>query len=310
MELRTLKYYLSLAERGSFTAAARDHYVTQPAISIQLKKLQNELGTKLFEIDRREIRFTEPGRVVLDYARRFVELEKEFFREMNDLEGLKRGKLLIGTIDAASIYVLPKVFSRFRENYPGIEVDLEISSTLPLLRALERGKLDLVVGTLPVTDRDRFEVFPVYSEELIPIASPDHPLVSEEEVSSARFAEYPFICFQRESVTRAMIEELFRKKKIDLKITMAIDSQEAIRNLVISGLGLSILPEWTVRDQIRSGSLKSLKVRGLTMRRDIGLIIPSGRYLPSTARAFLGVLKDEMGIDLPSRLIITEGESR
>lgn len=310
MELRTLKYYLSLAERGSFTAAARDHYVTQPAISIQLKKLQNELGTKLFEIDRREIRFTESGRVVLDYARRFVELEKEFFREMNDLEGLKRGKLLIGTIDAASIYVLPKVFSRFRENYPGIEVDLEISSTLPLLRALEKGKLDLVVGTLPVTDRDRFEVFPVYSEKLIPIASPDHPLASEEEVSSARFAEYPFICFQRESVTRAMIEELFRKKKIGLKITMAIDSQEAIRNLVISGLGLSILPEWTVRDQIRSGSLKSLKVRGLTMRRDIGLIIPSGRYLPSTARAFLGVLKDEMGVDLPSRLIITEGESR
>ncbi|MBN2185050.1 MAG: LysR family transcriptional regulator [Candidatus Krumholzibacteriota bacterium] len=310
MELRTLKYYLSLAERGSFTAAAKDHFVTQPAISIQLKKLQNELGTILFEIDKREIRFTEPGKIALDYSRRLVELEKEFVREMNDLEGLKKGKLLIGTIDAASIYVLPNVFSRFRERYPGIEVDLEISSTLPLLRDLENGKLDIVVGTLPVSDRERFEVFSVYDEELIPIASPDHPLASEGEVSSARFAEYPFICFQRESVTRAMIEELFRKRKIDLKITMAIDSQEAIRNLVISGLGLSILPEWTVRDQIKSGSLTGLKIRGLAMRREIGLIIPSGRYIPSTARAFLGVLKDEMGVDLPPRLTVTEGESR
>ena len=107
-----------------------------------------------------------------------------------------------------------------------------------------------------------------------------------------------------------MIEELFRKKKVDLKITMAIDSQEAIRNLVISGLGLSILPEWTVRNQIRSGSLKRLKVRGLAMRRDIGLILSSGSYIPPAARAFLGVLKDEMGVGLPSRLIIKEGEIR
>ncbi len=305
-----MKYYLSLAEKGSFTAAARDHFVTQPAISIQLKKLQEELGTKLFEIEKREIRFTGPGRIALDYARRFVDLEKEFVQEINDLEGLKRGKLLIGTIDAASIYVLPGVFSRFRETFPGVEVDLEISSTRPLLRKLEEGRLDLVVGTLPVSDAESFEVFSVYDEELIAIASPDHPLASGGEVSAARFAEYPFICFQRESVTRGMIEESFRRRKIDLNITMAIDSQEAIRNLVISGLGLSILPEWTVGEQIRSGSLKRVKIRGLDMRREIGLMISSGRYVPSTARAFLGVLKEVMKVDLPPRLTITEGVSR
>ncbi|MBN2070596.1 MAG: LysR family transcriptional regulator [Candidatus Krumholzibacteriota bacterium] len=305
-----MKYYLSLAEKGSFTEAARDHFVTQPAVSIQLKKLQEELGTRLYEVEGREVRFTESGRVALGYAKRFTDLEKEFFLEMNDLEGLKRGKLKIGTIDAASIYVLPGVFSKFREIYPGIEVDLEISSTLPLLEGLDGGRLDLVVGTLPVSKKGGFEVFPVFREKLIFIASPDHPLAMEKEISPARIGEYSFISFHQKSVTRKMIEEVFRKKKTDLNIKMAIDSQEAIRNLVIAGLGISILPEWTVSGQISSGALKELKVRGLDLRREIGLILSSRRYIPSTARAFLGVLKDEMGVDLPSRFILQKGDPK
>ncbi len=307
MEIQTLKYYLSLAEKGSFTVAAREHYVTQPAISIRLKKFQEELGTRLFEVDGRKIRFTEAGRLALEYSRKFIELEKRFFQEIGDLAGLKRGKLFLGTIDMASIYVLPDYFSRFHELYPGIEVDLEISSTLPLMRDLEAGKLDLAVVTLPVEDSDWFEVFSVYDEALIPVASPDHPLVSAGEIDPARLAEYPFISFQKESVTRRMIEDIFNQKGIDLRITMAIDNQEVIRNLVISGLGLSILPEWTVREQIENGTIIALNVRGLKMRRKLGLIVPARRHMPSAVRAFLGILNEGMEIAFPERFLIPEG---
>lgn len=306
MELRVLKYLVSLADRGSFTAAAKDHFITQPAISIQVKKLQEELGVTLVEVEGRTVRFTDTGKTVLEYARRFADLERQLLTEIRDLEGLQKGSLALGTIDAASIYVLPGVFSRFNEIYPGIDVDLEISSTVPLLRSLEEGDLDLVVGTLPVDSGAPFDVFQVYSESLVPIAPPDHPLAAGGPVDAKRLSGYPFISFHRGSVTRRIIEDALVEKGIELRITMAIDSQEAIRNLVASGFGLAILPEWTVREQVRSGSIAELKVKGLKIERNLGLIVPSDRYLSMTARAFLGILRDGLGIALPDRLCIPE----
>ena len=120
-----MKYLLSLSEKGSFTAAAKANYVTQPAVSVQLRKLQEELGTKLYEVDGRTVRFTRTGEVALGYAERFVRLETELVRAIDDIEGLRKGKIAAGMIDAASIYVLPKVLSRFQEIYPGIEIQLE-----------------------------------------------------------------------------------------------------------------------------------------------------------------------------------------
>ena len=129
MNLTTLKYFVSVAELGSLTAAAEAHFVTQPALSVGLRKLQEELGAKLVAAKGRGMRLTGAGEIVLDYARRFARLEEELSREIADLEGLVRGKIAIGTIDAASSYVLPRVFSRFRERYPGIDIALEVMAT-------------------------------------------------------------------------------------------------------------------------------------------------------------------------------------
>ena len=117
MDIRALKYLLSLAERGSFASAAKEHFVTQPAVSIALRKLEEELGQRLYRIEGRTVLFTQAGEIALEYARRLSKLETEFFQRMGDLEGLRRGRISLGTIDAASIYVLPEVFSRFRERF-------------------------------------------------------------------------------------------------------------------------------------------------------------------------------------------------
>ncbi len=302
VELRNLKYLVSLEEHGSFTAAAAANFVTQPAVSIQLKKLQEELGMRLFEIEGRQVRFTEAGRTVLKYARGYMDLESQLLKEMNDLQGLRKGRLSLGMIDAASIYVLPGIFARFHELYPGIDVNLEVSSTIPLLRDLENGTLDIVVGSLPLTGHAGVEVFPIYREALVPIAPPGHILTRQSVVDPADLAGHPFISFHKESVTRKIIEDALEEIGICLEITMAIDSQEAIRNLVASGFGLSILPEWTVNEYIRKGTVAGLDVKGLRMERRLGLIVPAGRYISSTVRAFLDVLRKGLGIDLPDRL--------
>jgi DNA-binding transcriptional LysR family regulator len=306
MELRALKYLLSISERGSFTAAAHDHFVTQPAVSIALRKLEQELGQRLYLIEGRTVSFTTAGRITLDYAARISELESELLQQMHDLSGLKKGRIALGTIDAASIYVLPEVFSRFRERYPGIEITLEISSTMPLVGKLGNGLLDLVIGTIPFAAEEGFEVFPIYSEPLLVIAPFEHPLAGRAVIDPAVLSSYPFISFHEGSITRRIVEDAFADKGVRPVIAMAIDSPEAIKNLVAAGLGLAVLPRRAVQSELDSKSIVDLKIRGLRLERKLGLILRPGRYLSATARAFLGVLEEVMRVGLPRRLLIRE----
>jgi DNA-binding transcriptional LysR family regulator len=303
MELRTLKYLLSLSECGSFTAAARRHFVTQPAVSIQLAKLQEELGVRLFELEGRKVRFTGAGERVLDCARRVVHLERQMLMELSDMDGMRKGAISIGTIDAASIYVLPAVFSSFRRTYPGIDIKVEVGSTLPLVRGIEDGRFDLAVGTIGTDTGDGIEVFEVFREQLVPIADPLHPILKEGKRRIDSLAKYPFISFHSESVTRRLIDEVLVGKGIKLEVAMAIDSQEAIKNLVAAGLGFSILPRATVEKEISSGVLEEIPVRGLKIERRIGLMIPGRRYLSRTTRAFLGIMNGILDLDLPAGLL-------
>jgi DNA-binding transcriptional LysR family regulator len=298
MDMRALRYVLSVEETGSITAAAKENFVTQPAVSIQLKKLQEELGTPLIEVIGREVRLTPAGRKVAEYARRMSMLEKELTGEISGLTGLRSGEISIGTIDAASIYILPSVFSSFRERYPGIELQVEVSPTLPLLERMLEGRLDLVVGTLTSETREHIEEREIFREKLVPIAPPGHPAAARRGVEVAKFAGYPFISFHRGSVTRRMIESVLLEMGVTLEVAMEIDSQEAIKNLVASGLGLSILPGRTVMGEIERGSLARPRVKGLRIERSIGLMLPRRKHLSAAARAFLEVMAEELDMDI------------
>jgi DNA-binding transcriptional LysR family regulator len=302
MDLTTLKIIVSLAERGSLTAAAEELHLTQPALSIRVRKLQDELGVRLFEMRGRRVLFTRAGETVLAYARRFTVLESELKREMTDLVGLATGSVSIGTIDAASIYVLPHVFARFRKLHPAIDITLEIASTVPLVGELRAGRLDLVIGTLPVEHPEGLEVRPIYRERLLLIAPPGHPLARMGAVRVSTLAGEPFISFHEVSVTRRMVERAFARRGVSPRVTIVTDSPEAIKKLVAAGLGMAVLPERIVRDEIERGAVVALRVKGLALERRLGLIIPAGRYLSSPVRAFLGMLADGLRLRLPGRL--------
>ena len=302
MEIRALKYILSLAEHGSFTAAAKAHFVTQPAVSIALKKLERELGQQIYRIEGRSVVFTPAGETILDYARHIVDLEGELLRRMSDLEGLRKGKVTVGTIDAASIYVLPDVFSRFHDIYPGIEIKLEISSTVPLVEKLKAGELDLAVGTIPVAQAEGLDIIPIYSEPLLVIAPASHPLTGRSTVGPESLSGQSFIFFHEGSVTRAIVERAFEEHGIAPLVTMAIDSPEAIKNLVSSGLGMSVLPERIVQEDIEKGDIVAPKVEGFQLERHLGLILQPGRYRSVTVQAFLDVMSEEMKLSFPAGL--------
>jgi LysR family transcriptional activator of glutamate synthase operon len=303
MDLTTLKCFVSLAELGSLTAAAEVHHLTQPAVSIRLRKLEAELGAKLFYLSGRRMRLTSAGERAVAAARRMLRDAGELIRELADNEGLAQGRIAIGTIDAASSYVLPPVFSRFRERYPGVEIHLEVSATAVLLRLLREGALEIAVGTLPVERSGEYEIHPIYRERLLLIAPPGHPLSRAKRLTPRDIADAPFISFHRGATTRRIIEKELARHGAAPRVTITTDSPEAIRNLVAAGLGLAILPERLVRDDVRRGAVHVPRISGLVFERSLGLIIPSRRYLPETVRAFLGVLADELGVALPGRLI-------
>jgi DNA-binding transcriptional LysR family regulator len=302
MDMTTLRCLVSLADLGSLTAAAEARHLTQPAVSIRLRKLEGELGAELFYRSGRGIRFTASGEAALATARRVLREAEELARELSDLEGLARGRIAIGTIDAASSYVLPPVFSRFRERYPGIEIHLEVTATAPLVRMLRAGSLELAVGTLPVERAADLEIHPVYRERLVLIAPPAHRLARSRRLAPRDLDGEAFISFHDGATTRRIIEEGLARHGAAPRVTITTDSPEAIRNLVAAGLGLAILPERLVRDDVRRGAVRSPRVAGLAIERSIGLVIPARGYLSAAIRAFLAVLAAELGVALPRRL--------
>ncbi len=302
MDLTTLRCFVSLAELGSLTAAADAHHLTQPAVSIRLRKLEAELGAKLFYVSGRRVRLTAAGEAALAAARRMLREAGELARELADGEGLAKGRIAIGTIDAASSYVLPPVFSRFHERYPGVEIYLEVTATAHLLRLLRAGSLELVVGTLPVARGGDLEVYPIFRERLFLIAPPAHPIVHARRPAARDLADEPFISFHAGATTRRIVEEELARHGVAPRVTITTDSPEAIRSLVAAGLGLAVLPERVVRDDVHRGAVRVPRIAGLAFERSLGLVIPMRRYVPATVRAFLGVLAEELDAALPERL--------
>jgi DNA-binding transcriptional LysR family regulator len=309
MDLTTLRYLLSVSRLGSVTAAAEAHHVSQPAVSIRLRKLQEELGVRLFEPGGRRLRPTRAGEVVLDCAERFALLEEELARRIADLASLARGRLAIGTIDAASAYVLPRVFSRFRKRYPGIDISLEVMGTRPLVTELRAGRLDLVVGTLPAETGTDVEVFPVYTERLVLVAHPGHALAGRRGLAASSLEAHPFISFHEGAITRRIVEETLRAHGVAPRVTMTTDSPEAIRTLAAAGLGIAVLSETVVREDLRRRRLVEIRIPDLAFERTLGVMVPVRRYLASTARAFLGVLAAELPVALPAHLLLEPAEA-
>jgi len=307
MELRALKYLVSLAKTGSLSRAAEENFVSQPAVSVALKKLSSELGVRLYDLEGRRVVLTQAGKVVLNYAERVNELLDELEKRVNDMKALRAGTLRIGTIDAASLYVLPEVFARFHSSYPEIEVQLEIAPTEVLLGSLKEDRIEAAIATLPVPDGERFEVFPIYSESMVLITPRNHTLSRRESVEPEELKGCNFIMFHKGAVTRHIIEDRLIEAGVELRVTMAIDSPEVITRLVSTGLGVSILPERIVEEEIGRGVIAGVRIRGVSMERKLGLILKRGSYVPLHLKAFIHVMNDVMGLNLPDRIKLVEG---
>lgn len=241
---RQLEILLAVFNEGSITAAAQKLYLTQPTISMQLKKLSEAIGMPLYDQVGKKLVFTEAGIAVVAAARDILDRSEELESRLSDLKGLKAGTLRIGVVTTAK-YFIPHLLGEFCRLYPAIDVQMNVANRSQILERLERGEDDFYVFSHP-PEKDDLALYDFLPNPLVAIAPIGHPMTKKAKVSLAEFAQYPFLMREPGSGTRHAIEEHMKKFGIKLNLKMTIESNEAIRHAVMAGLGVSILSSHTL----------------------------------------------------------------
>jgi DNA-binding transcriptional LysR family regulator len=286
MELRQLKYYLSVLREGSVSAAAQANFVTQPAVSAQIRRLEEEVGEPLLDRIGRRVAPTQAGRVLAAHAAEILGRVEALERSLGGLKGLESGSLRMGTIDAASVYVLPDVFRAFHRRHPGVRIEVVIGDSAHLLALLRSGRVELASATLPVDGED-VEARAIHREQMLAVAHPSHELSRRRRVSLSDLCDHGVISYPADSTTRRLIEAVFAENGLGYRATMELGSPEAMKRLAQAGLGVSILPRPVVSAELGRRSLKAVALGRVRFEREIGMVYRRRGSLSAPARAFL-----------------------
>jgi DNA-binding transcriptional LysR family regulator len=259
-------------------------------VSAQLKRLQEETGEPLFERRGRGLVPTEVGRQLADQAEDILRRMEALEDSVRGLRSLEHGRLALGTIDAASAYVLPDIYLAFHRRHPGVRVEIRVADTTHLLAALRSGDIELATTTMP-TGAERLQVRAIYRESLVPVAHRSHPLAGRRRVTAAQLAEAGVISYPQGAMTRALIERVFRGAGTTYRSTMDVSSPEAMKRLAQAELGVAILPRPVVSAELRAGSLVEIPTGRLRFARDIAMVYRDRDALSPAARVFLEMVE-------------------
>ena len=287
IEIFSLRCLESAARLGSLTAAARELAVSQPAVSVQIAAIERHLGARLLERGARGVRPTQAGEAALIRAIGILDAVRSL--EGAAGTGPLSGTLRIGATDVVVLHRLPSVLQLFRRRHPGVELELRIEGSLPLVQALRARTIELALVTLPVAEPPG-PIRPLYRDALVFVAAPDHPLAGSRRLSIRRVARFPLLAHRAGSVTRSLIDGEFTARGIVPRISMEVSSPEVMRELARSGLGIAILPRIGVRRELERGSLVELPVGGWDLPRISGLLVPPGGASTRAGRVFVSLL--------------------
>ena len=288
MELHSLQVFLTVATEKSFSRAAEKLYRTQPAVSLAVQRLEQELGEKLIDRSGKDLILTDAGRSVLDYARRFQSLQQELDNSLAELRDNSAGRLTIGANESTALYLL-KHIERYRVLYPKVKVQIRRSLSSKIPGELLDGNLELgVISYDPGDERLKSKV--IYTDALAFVVAPKHRLAHRKTVSISDLGDESFIAHNVVSPYRDVVLREFQSHKVPLRMDVEMPTIETIRRLVQHDIGVAFLPRMCVEQEIEQGVLCEIRVKELHMERKIRLIWPTRRALSHAAKAFLEVL--------------------
>jgi DNA-binding transcriptional LysR family regulator len=304
LNLNQLRVFYYAAKNLSFTVAAGELYITQPAVTAQIKSFEKFCNLKLFKKKGRQIYLTDQGKSLYAYAARIFKCEKEIENAIDDMRELKRGILSLGTTKAYARYFMPLMITTFHKNYPNIKIQLNEGSSLDMIHSLLNFGIEVAV-IAKAEDNPQVNFFPFSREEMAVILSRNHRLAKMKDITFSDLATVPFIMKEKGSGTRKLVEELFKAEQCMPDILMETSNTEFIKQLVQRGEGVSFLVKEAVAVELKEKKLTSAPLKGPKVYLDVSIAYLKDQVLSPPARAFVDTLiglksedLDPMGIGL------------
>lgn len=284
---RQFEILLSVYELGSISRAAQKLYLTQPSVTMQLKKVSEAVGMPLYDYVGKKLVFTQAGQAVVDSARDILRRLDVLDTELADLRGVKVGALNIAVVTTAK-YFVPHFLGPFCEHYPQVNVSFVVGNRQQIISRFKEGRDDFYIFSQPPETGD-IETIEFLENPLVAIAHESHPLRNTKNISLQRFAKEPLLLREEGSGTRLAVEEFMRKKGVELNVRMTIESNEAIKHCVMARLGVSILSQHTL-DVGSSSQLCQLHVKGFPIQTCWHIAYKKNKYLSPVAKTFLNYI--------------------
>lgn len=291
----SIRVFLTVVEKKSFSKAAKALFLTQPAVSFQIQMLEEYYGTRLFDRVSRNIILTEAGHLLLKYANEMSRLQAELEKEMQDLTGSIKGKLKIGASTTIGEYIAPYILGAFKKMYPEVELSLEVSNSEDIEAAIHDTALDIGLVEGPPIGKD-LESLPFLQDQLVLITSKDHPWSNLDSISVFELDKYPFISREKGSGTRMEMEQHLKKAGFsanNLNVIMELGSNSAIKAAVESGLGVAMISRWAVQDSVRAGVLAQVRLKEDEFERTFRIIYHKKKFRTQASEEFLRFLKSD-----------------
>ena len=285
MDLDQLHTFLEIVRLKSFSKAAQTCFRTQPAISAQVRQLEQELNTSLFERLGTRIALTPAGRILADYAAKILELRKRAQDTINELDRMPRGELIIAANEATCIYVLPEVFSEYKKDFPNVQLLVDRSYGAKVVEAVLDNQADFGITQLPAQER-KLQVVKIHSDEIRLLVPAGHPLAGRASVTCLDLVEHPLL-LPKSGNTRSRLNAWLELVEDDLQISMELDSTEMIKRFVMAGLGLSFLAASHCQEEAEAGKLATVSLAPEPMIRQVALIYRKDKALSKAALGFI-----------------------
>ena len=289
INLNHLRVFYQAARYQNFSLAAKSLYITQPAVSVQIKLFEKSFNLKLFKKRGRKVYLTDEGQALYEYARKIFEYEKEIEGAIEDMKVLKRGILRLGTTKTYARYFMPVLISKFREAYPHIKIYLDEGSSLDMANSLLEFSNELAI-IVKTQDNADIRFLPFSQEELIVVLPLDHALAHKKAVSISELAQEQVIMKEKGSGTRKLVEELFLREGLIPDILMETSNTEFIKELVQRGDGIAFLVKEAVMAELMEKKLATVLIKGKGAFLDVNIAYLKNQHLSPPAQAFLDML--------------------
>ncbi|MBX9915466.1 MAG: LysR family transcriptional regulator [Pseudomonadaceae bacterium] len=294
MTLRQIQVFRAVCDQRSYSRAAEDMALTQPAVSLQIRQLEGLIGQPLFEYVGKKLYLTEAAEALRRASGDIFQRLENLDMQLTDLQGSLRGQLHLA-VESSAKYFVPHLFAAFKQQQPDVSLQLTVVNRAQVIKRLGENRDDLVIMSLVPQDM-ALEFLPFLNYPIIAVAPPDHPLCNAGPLTLKDLEAYPLLIREPGSGTRKACEEFFQQKRAHFAQTLEVSSLEGVRECVVAGLGLALLPGHSVCQELASGRLIQLPVEELPLYRSWCVVHARGKRLSPVAQAFQAFIRDERSL--------------